>query len=377
MQISYNGKRVIISRLFNLHAHFRQKEVLEFMVRQFIRAGFSVVQAMPNTRPAILTGEDAIRYEKEIYEVVNKVGSRHKFAVIVSMQITEATTPQMIEDALRCGIFMFKIYPKNLTTHSENGVLDYLKIIPLLKVLEGRAVSWNGVEVEAVALFHGETPCESVIGVDKGVAFVEIINEILQQCPDLKITLEHINAWQVVKYVINKRQLGYKIGATITPHHLTHTQDDLLGYTEWSHYMGQPHLFCKPTYRFPRDRDALIKVASTGQSGFFYGGDDAIWLRSQKVANECCNGCFNTFAAVPRCLEIFEAKQSLHNLDNFFVLNAVEHYGLPLEMFPDVPAEFIREENEVPKEIPVPGINGDVAVPWLFGRTMAWRKVGG
>lgn len=346
----------------DFHVHLRQGELLPFVMYMFIDQGYGKVLAMPNTRPPILTAEDIDRYTNEIDGAIADFLMRegrplHELEIYFTIQITEETTPKMVREAREAGVIAGKVYPKNMTTHSENGVLDYSKIYPVFQTMQ---------EIGMVLSLHGEHPAADVEGLDKEEAFLnDILTCLVFEFPSLKIVLEHISTQLAVMFVEDAPQ---NVAATITPHHLSMTLDDVIGYSQSFGYLMRPHNMCKPVAKWEVDRRALLEAVTRGNPKFFYGSDTALHLKGNKECAGVCAGCFNTPAALPLLVHLFEGEESLEGLEDFLSRFGSEFYGLPLNTGV---IEVQHIEMKVPDELTLP--SGTVAVPWMAGEIIPWR----
>lgn len=360
MQI--DPRKVVIHPPDDFHVHLRQGNMTKLMVAVTSQAGFVRVLAMPNTRPPILTAEDLLSYKGEVQEAIDLASfvtnQEVKLEVLMTAQLTEDTTPEQAIEAVKAGAIAFKVYPKNMTTHSENGVFDYDKILPVLEVLEERGV---------VACFHGEHPSDEYEGLDKEAAFLEVLEGIIRKFPNLKIVLEHITTFDSVQFV---RETGRNVAATITAHHLVNTLDDVIGYSERGGYLMRPHNMCKPVAKMRADREALVDAAISGDRSFFFGSDSAPHVRGSKECAGVCAGCFTTPCALPTLAHVFESREALQNLDSFVSINGATFYGLPLNA-----GGVVLEKNPmiVPESFSLP--DGLTVVPWRAGEEIPWRVV--
>ena len=82
--------------------------------------------------------------------------------------------------------------------------------------------------------------------------FLHHLKKLHKDFPRLKIVLEHASSAEAVECVLS---LGDTVACTITVHHLELVVDD------WA---GQPHHFCKPVAKYPKDREALRRVIRDG-----------------------------------------------------------------------------------------------------------------
>lgn len=344
----------------NWHCHWRQGLLLVWMVKMLIESGFrGRVLGMPNTNPPILTGEQALAYGDEVYRALAPYPEHLRFTPVLTIQITENTTPEMIRMAWTCGIRVAKVYPRYVTTNSENGVMDYEKIMPALE----EAAYWG-----MIVCFHGEHPAYDVQGIHKEEAFIAILERIRLRLPSLKIVVEHVTTRKMVEWV-KREPMGYT-RATITAHHLVLTLDDVIGYSKRSGGLMRVHHGCKPQPKFLDDLLALQDAAVSGDPHFMYGGDDAAHLKSKKECDGSACGIFPTTVAIPTLIELFSKRNALSNIDAFLSGHGREFYGYPGT------AETIAFEDTswvVPAEYPVSGTDEGV-VPFLAGETMR-RKI--
>lgn len=352
----------------NWHAHFRQDQLMYFMVRALIESGFRArVVAMPNTTPPLLTGTDARSYWQSILDIARTIPGSDSFNPVAVMQITESTTPEMIREAVRLGVRAGKVYPRNVTTNSENGVADYTKLFPVLEEAE---------RLDVVIQLHGEHPNPQHEGLNKEAAFLAIVGLLTLKFPRLRIVLEHISTRNAVDYV-RFSPATLKIAATITPHHLLTTIDDVLGYSEESRFKMNVHAGCKPQPKFRSDMFALQDAAMSGNPRFFYGGDDAPHYRQNKECAGAC-GVFNTTVALSRLIQLFSERGKLLNLEPFLSQFGAEFYGYPVLDRDSHSVTLVREKWTVPNEYIVAGTHASgiyphTVVPMFAGRELEWK----
>jgi dihydroorotase len=362
MIISPDGKEITMRTSDNWHAHLRQGELLEFLVPVFIDNGWrGRVLAEPNTVPPLLTGEDATAYGREIEKWAKwwTDGRGIKpFEPVVTIQVTESTTPEMVRHASELGVRVAKVYPRYVTTHSENGVSDYHKIYPALGAAE---------ESGMIVQFHPEHPSYNVEGRFKESAFRTILDKIVAQFPGLKISVEHVSSRLMVEWV--KKQ-GENVGASVTIHHIYQTSDDFTGYSQRSGGLVSVHDGAfKPCAKDRDDRQAIQNVTLEGNPKFWSGNDDAAHVKSKKHCGAC--GAWNTIPALSMTLSFFERNKALEKAEAFLSEYGARFYGYPLN---EGVVTFRREEWQVPDEVMVPSLN-DSIVPFYAGETMQWKLV--
>ena len=122
--------RITIRRPDDFHVHLRQGTLLEQVLGP-TAAVFARALLMPNTVPPLLGWGDIFNYRTLVQNAISR--GRFSFEPFFSLQITESTQYETVQSAFRHGrAIAGKIYPRGMTTNSENGVLDYHKIFPAL-----------------------------------------------------------------------------------------------------------------------------------------------------------------------------------------------------------------------------------------------------
>jgi dihydroorotase len=331
----------------DFHLHLRSgamlKAVLPYTVEQFGRA-----TVMPNLHPdPILMGLQAEMYGNEIMSY-----GFNSFKPLMTIQITEKTTAQMIRQAQEAGVIAGKIYPKGMTTNSENGVVDYKSLHKVFLQMEAS---------QMVLLLHGEHP-HSTSSLYRERDFMDTLDYIAGKYPTLKIVLEHVTT----AYAISTVKMFKNVAATITLHHLLLTLDDVIG------GKLKPHNFCKPIAKFESDREAIVEAAFSGSHKFFFGSDSAPHQRSTKECEEGCAGIFTAPVIMPMLVEFFEKHGKLRLLENFTARYGAEFYGLPRN---EGILELVNVPNHLPKEISIPELNDSVVV-FQGGQTISWSIKG-
>ncbi len=339
--------RITLRRLDDMHCHFRAgsllKEVLPFTAQY---AGRGI--AMPNTRPrAILTGKDVVWYQDEIRRALDEMPHRHSFEPLMTIEIRDNTTPQMIAEAYHAGAVAGKVYPLGVTTNSDEGLRNFES--------ESIAETFRAMrDVGMLLLIHGELDRERTLVTKREEVFLPTLLMLAEKFPNMKIVLEHVSTRVAVESV---RQLGQNVAATITAHHLCLTLNDVVGYGI------QPHHGCMPMPKDFDDRDTLIVAATSGEPKFFLGSDTAPHPREKK---ECAKGACGVYTApvLPQVLaEVFEKTGKLDRLEDFSSRFGAEFYGLPLN---DGSISLIKSEWVVTEQI------GGV-VPFRAGAKLQWQ----
>jgi dihydroorotase len=332
---------ITIRRPDDWHVHFRQGEMLANMVpltsRHFKRA-----RVMPNTDPPILTGAQALIYHGEIMAVAPA-----GFETKMTIKVVPETTPAIVREAFGLGIDAGKLYPDGVTTLSANGVRDFKALSPVFAEME---------KLGMVLCLHGEDPGEDVFCLDREERFLKTLQWILDKFQGLKVVMEHLSTAEAV-YVVEHFPTK-NLAATVTPHHLENTLNDVID--------GglRPHHYCKPIAKRPEDRDRLIRaVTRLGQTKFFLGTDSAPHYRESKECDCGAAGVFTAPLALPLLAQIFEENGALGQLEAFTSVNGANFYGLPLN---EETITLVREPWTVPDEY-------SGVVPLRAGKEIRWQ----
>lgn len=299
-----------ITRPDDWHLHVRDgaalKAVVPFSARQMGRA-----LIMPNLKPPVTSVAAALAYRERILAAV-PAGSH--FQPLMTLYLTDQTTPALICEAKEVGIIACKLYPAGATTNSAAGVSDLWALLPVLETM---------AETGMPLLVHGEVTKSEIDIFDREAVFIdELLQPLLQRLPELKLVFEHITTAQAAQLVI---QAGENVAATVTPQHLLYNRNALLA--------GgiQPHHYCLPVLKRETHRQALLQAVSGTQSHkFFLGTDSAPHAQHSKECACGCAGIFSAFAAIELYTEAFEQAGALDKLQAFAAENGPRFYGLEI-----------------------------------------------
>ncbi len=290
------------------HVHFRDNEILKLIAPETKKI-FGKCIVMPNLVPPVVNSQKAKRYKKEI---IDCIGDNLK--IYLTLYLTEnLTKSELLEAFFNNDIFAVKLYPLGATTNSNFGIKNIKKIMPILELM-----SLNKIPL----LIHGEDVDPDIDIFDREKSFIDkYLTKIVKDFPELKITLEHITTKEAVDFVLSSNN---NIVASITPHHLASDRNSML--------VGgiKPHLYCLPILKRRKHRDALVKIATSGNKKFFLGTDSAPHLKHDKESECGCAGVFNTKYCMQTLTQLFDDKNCLNNLESFTSLNGTKHYQLPV-----------------------------------------------
>ena len=326
-----------IRKGYDFHCHLRTGRVLNSVIA-FTAQQFKGAVVMPDTAPPILNAQNVSRYRREITDITSF------FEPLMTIQINEETTPDMIEEAKKAGAIAGKVYPQEVITNSQDGITNFETIYPAIERMQ---------KLGMLLLLHGEDPWEKITCLDRERVFLPTLFGIANNFPQLKIVLEHITTEAAVNLV---ESLSDNVAATITPHHLVLTIDDVIE--------NFTHNFCKPIAKMPADRTALLKAATSGNPKFFFGSDSAPHVREKKECNCGCAVVFNAPIALPLLVQIFEEQGALDKLENFVTNFGISFYNLQDEYTDAV--ILVKEDWIVPRQY-----NG--IVPFMAGKVLHWK----
>jgi len=286
----------------DFHVHVRNDERTAPSIRGLREGGVVRALIMPNTVPAIETGDEAQTYKDQLLE--HDPGIDY----LMTVKLSPKTKPESILEAGKKGVIAGKQYPDGVTTNSENGVRDVESMYPVYEAMQ---------QADMVLSLHGEVP--GVFVMDAEAAFLDDLERIHKAFPRLRIVLEHISTAAAVQCVTGLPEL---VAATITDHHLAITLQDVVG------SRIQPHHFCMPVAKRPEDRRALLDIVKKGHPSFFSGTDSAPHLTGEKE-NACgCAGVFTSPIHMPLLATLFDQEGMLERLEAFTSCFGAEFYGL-------------------------------------------------
>jgi dihydroorotase len=329
------------------HLHFRDGEMLDETVPETARC-FKRAIVMPNTVPPITTADMAMAYKERI------IASRpagNDFEPLMTLYLTDQTTPEEIAKAKASGVVAAKLYPAGATTNSSAAVNSVDALQPVFAAMQAEGM---------LLLIHGEVTDSHIDIFDREKVFIEThLSRIVSNNPDLKVVLEHITTADAAEFVLNASD---NVAATITPQHLLLNRNDLL--------VGgiRPHNFCLPVLKRNTHQQALRDAVATGTPKIFLGTDSAPHEKDKKE-NACgCAGCYSAWSAIELYAQIFEELGVLDKLEAFTSHYGPDFYGLPRNTGS---ITLIKEQWKVPEEIQLP--NGHPIVPFYAGETIDWK----
>lgn len=339
-------QQITIRQPDDFHVHFRDGMTLNRTVKDTAMF-FRRAVAMPNLNPPIKTVEEAKEYEGRIQAAIPP---GVLFTPLMTLYLSDETSPECVYEAKRAGIIGFKLYPANATTHSQFGVTHIEKLEPVFEAMQ---------KVDLPLLVHGEVTDPKVDIFDREAIFIEqILKPMTKKFPRLRIVLEHITTEEAVQFI---ESATAPVAATVTAHHLWINRSDLL--------VGgiHPHLYCLPIPKREKHRYALIKAVTSGNPKFFLGTDSALHTQSRKESACGCAGIYTSFSAMPLYAQIFSEAGALDKLENFSSVFGADFYQLPRN---ETKITLVRGDNLIPESLSV-GL--ETVIPFRAGEMLGWR----
>ncbi|ORY35858.1 dihydroorotase [Naematelia encephala] len=336
----------------DFHVHVRQGAMCELVTPHVAQGGIRTAYVMPNLVPPITSTSRALEYKAELEKIDPKT------QWLMTLYLHPDVTPDEIRKAAKAGIKGVKSYPRGVTTNSNSGIEDYSVYYPVFEAMEEEGLVLN---------LHGEVPSDpakniSILNAEKH--FLTHLTKLADDFPKLRIVLEHATTAEAISTVSS---LPSNVACTITAHHLWLTIDTVA---------PQPHHFCKPLAKEPKDRQALQDAIKSGNPKFFLGSDSAPHPTSSKAPgltddgepSPCAAGVYTSPFLVPLVATLLESFGALDKLEGFISAHGRKFYGEPAKESDSLTLK--REKTKVPGLIR--GQGGVEVVPFWAGKELEW-----
>jgi dihydroorotase len=340
------------------HLHFRDGDMLLETVPATSRC-FKRAIAMPNLVPPVTTTEMALAYKARIQAAVPKDQTFDAdFNALVTLFLTNQTTPDEIVKAKAAGIVASKLYPAGATTNSDAAVKGIKSLYPVFEKMQ---------EVGMLLLIHGEVTESHIDIFDREKAFIDAsLQDIVSDFPHLKVVFEHITTKDAADFV--KASSDF-VAATITPQHLLLNRNDLL--------VGgvRPHNYCLPVLKRNIHQQALQQTVASGSPKFFLGTDSAPHEKHKKESACGCAGCYSAWSAIELYAQVFDDLNAIDKLEGFASHFGPDFYGLAR----NTSTITLHEESwQVPDLVTLLSNTSmdnaiEEIVPFYAGQTLKWK----
>ena len=319
----------------DFHIHLRQGIFCDSLVKEIKKGGINRVLVMPNLNPPISSFKQVKEYYNKLKQ--NEPDVEYLMTMFLSNSINIDELEISKKEANMIGL---KLYPNLVTTNSKEGINDIKSCYHIFSKMQ---------ELDLVLHIHGESPNSSVLDAESDF-MMELIN-IHRDFPNLRIVLEHISTEDAVNTILKCNE---NVVATITPHHLQLTIDDVV---------NNSFNYCKPVAKNRKDREALRNIVKSGNKKFFLGSDSAPHPNYKKLG-ECCEaGIYTTPFLIPYLAHIFNEIGSLDKLENFVCKFGADFFKLPVKTEKHI--KIIKKKQLIPNDI---AIGLFKVVPFLSGK---------
>ena len=338
---------ITITQPDDWHLHFRDGDILTETVgataRQFQRA-----IVMPNLMPPVTNAREANAYRDRILAARP---TDSQFEPLMTLYLTNDTTPDTIREAKAQNITAAKLYPAGATTNSDAAVKGIEALYPVFEAMS---------DVGMPLLIHGEVTSADIDIFDREAQFIDMyLRDIVERFTSLKIVFEHITTKDAVDFVLSAPQ---QVAATITPQHLLLNRNDLL--------VGgiRPHNYCLPILKRNTHQQALQNVVASGSSKFFLGTDSAPHHQHLKETACGCAGCYSAHSAIELYATVFDQLGALDKLQGFASEYGPAFYGLAQN---EDTITLEKSTWQIPDSVSL--ADGNTLIPFLAGTTLEWK----
>lgn len=339
----------------DFHLHLRDGIYLKHTVSYSSKYGRAII--MPNLKPPVTSIKQAEEYRKEILNI------NPNFYPLMTLYLNKSLKQEELKEFPEIPWLLgIKLYPAGATTHSDYGV-NMAEIYQFYSYFEKME------KYHIPLMIHAEVADYEVDFFEREKIFIEnYLIEIREKFPNLKITFEHVSTKEGVEFVKNYQNTA----ATVTPHHLLLTRNDIF------HGGINPHYFCLPVVKTTKDREAIALEVLKGNPKFFAGTDSAPHPKHKKES--CCGpaGIFTAPISIELYIEFFEIyAKSYYNInhlgekpeliqliENFMSKFGANFYGLE---YNKKTISIYKKEHTIPEEYP---LGNDKVVPMWAGKTL-------
>ena len=348
-----------LPRPFDGHGHPRRDELLR-LVGPMMAKRFASGIVMPNTKPPITSRLVASEYRDDILHSTD-----HRFSQLMTLYLTDTLDPAELNEMRTWGIYGVKYYPKGLTTNSDSGVFSPSSLwtpgTNAFNVLRKLAEEGGVLLLHAADGFDKNN--NELDPYDQEPHFIrESLPRVKDAHPDLKISVEHLSTAVGAEFMFKNG--GYKLGCSITLHHLTKDRRDV--------FRGgfRPHLMWWPIIQPAEHKEAIQALAIADKRFVWLGTDSAPHPVSSKRADCCMGGVLTHHMALEGYVEAFEDLGALDDrFERFASINGPKFFGFP----PSIKTiTLVREDWTVKNSYLTEGLQEEI-IPFRYGETMRWK----
>jgi len=242
---------VVCPGFIDLHCHLRQpgfeeKETIATGTKAAARGGFTTICCMPNTSPP-LDNQTVVEYIK------SKSASEGVVRVLPIGCISKGRKGEELAEMgelASAGVIAFSDDGEPaLNSHLMRQALDYSRAfdLPIIDHCEDKALSEGGQMNEGIISTR-----LGLRGIPNAAEEIIVARDLaLAQLTGSRLHIAHVTTEGSVELIRRAKEKGIKITAEVTPHHLTLTEERVIGY--------DTNAKVNPPLRTKRDIKALIQ----------------------------------------------------------------------------------------------------------------------
>ncbi|GAI11513.1 unnamed protein product, partial [marine sediment metagenome] len=242
---------IVCPGFVDLHCHLRQpgfeeKETIATGTNAAARGGFTTICCMPNTNPP-LDNQTAVEYVK------SKAASEGVIRVLPIGCISKGRKGEELAEMgelASAGVIAFSDDGEPaLNSHIMRQALDYSRAfdLPIIDHCEDRTLTEGGQMNEGIIStklgLHGIPNAAEDIIVARDLALAQLTGG--------RLHIAHTTTEGSVDLIRRAKERGIKVTSEVTPHHLTMTEERVIGY--------DTNAKVNPPLRTERDIQALIQ----------------------------------------------------------------------------------------------------------------------
>lgn len=249
---------IVCPGFIDLHCHlrepgFEERETIATGTMAAARGGFTTVCAMPNTSPP-LDKEAAVRYVREKAETAGQV------RVLIIGCVSQNRKGEMLAEMgelAAAGAIAFSDDGNTVSSQLMRSALEYSLALglPIIDHCEDTALSADGQMNEGIVATR-----LGLKGIPSAAEETIVARDIaLAQLTGGRVHIAHTSTAGSVELIRHAREKGIKVTAEATPHHLTLTDEAVIGY--------DTNAKVNPPLRTALDISALIEGLKDGTIG--------------------------------------------------------------------------------------------------------------
>jgi len=242
---------VVCPGLIDLHCHLRQpgyeeKETIASGTKAAARGGFTTICCMPNTNPP-LDNQTAIEYIKS---TAASEGVVRVLAIGCISKGRKGKELAEMGELASAGVVAFSDDGEPvLSSHIMRQALDYSRAfdLPITDHCEDTALTEGGQMNEGVV-----SAKLGLRGIPNAAEDIIVARDLaLAQLTGGRLHIAHATTEGAVELIRRAKEKGVRVTAEVTPHHLTLTEERVIGYNT--------NAKVNPPLRTERDIEALIQ----------------------------------------------------------------------------------------------------------------------